>query len=168
MAEPSTGTWTFTGRHMLFALLAFFGIVFAMNIYMVRVAISTNSGLEGQSPYRSGLKYNERIAAAERQEALGWSDRIALADGGSRLVVTLSDRNQAAVEGLKVAAVLGRPTTVVEDESLVLEEKAPGQYEAVTKITAPGYYIASIEAIDPSKADDGVIYRARTRLWLKP
>ncbi len=168
MAEPSTPTWTFTGRHMLIALLTFFGIVIAANVVMINIALSTHTGVVANEPYRKGLKYNERIEAAERQDALGWSDDIRLEDGGGRLVVVLADSSKGPVRGLKISALLGRPATIAEDETLALEEKEPGRYEAKTVVTEPGNYIATIEATDPAKASDGVVYRARKRLWLKP
>lgn len=167
-AENGGKTWTFTGRHMLFGIIAFFGIVFAVNAYMITVALSTHTGVVANEPYRKGLKYNERIAAGVRQDALEWADDIAFADGGKTLVFTVVDKTKTPVTGLRVAAVLGRPATVREDEKLALAETAPGRYEAKTALTGEGNFDAFVEITDPAKEADGIIYRARKRLWLKP
>lgn len=166
--EPKNGSWTFTGRHMLICLIAFFGIVFAVNAYMMEVALSTHTGVVSDEPFRKGLKYNEQIAFAERQQTLGWSDEISLAEGGKTLVVTMSNKDKAPLPNLKITAVLGRPATVTEDEKLVLIEKAPGRYEAETALKGEGNFDAAIEVADAAKASEGVVYKSRKRLWLKP
>lgn len=172
MTEPRNGTpdgtWQFTGRHMLYALLTFFGIVFAVNAVMIKLALSTHTGVVANEPYRKGLKYNERIAAGVRQDALGWTDDIALTNGGRGLAVTLSDANKAPVAGLKVTAVLGRPATVTEDATLALVETTPGRYEAAADLKGEGAFDASIEVTDPGNSAGGILYRARKRLWQKP
>lgn len=167
-AENGGKTWTFTGRHMLIGIVTFFGIVFAVNAYMITVALSTHTGVVANEPYRKGLKYNERIAAGVRQDALEWTDDIAFADGGKTLVFTLADKTKTPVTGLRVEAVLGRPATVREDEKLTLVETGPGHYEAKTALSGEGNFDAFIEITDPAKEADGIIYRARKRLWLKP
>ena len=55
------------GRHVLWVFLGFFATVFVVNGAMIYSAVSTYSGLVANEPYRKGLHYNERIAAAERQ-----------------------------------------------------------------------------------------------------
>lgn len=166
--EPGNGTWVFTGRHMLICLIAFFGIVFAVNGYMMDMALSTHTGVVSDEPFRKGLKYNEQIEFAERQQALGWSDEIAFAESGKTLVVLMSNKDKAPLPHLGITAVLGRPATVAEDEKLVLVEKAPGRYEAETALKGEGNFDATIEVTDPDKAAEGVVYKARKRLWLKP
>jgi len=54
------------GRHVLAGFLGFFAIVFVVNGAMMYAAVSTYSGLVANEPYRKGLHYNERLAAAER------------------------------------------------------------------------------------------------------
>src|SRR4029077_10773283 len=61
-----------TGRHVLFWIVGFFGVVFVVNGIMVRAATSTFGGLETQSSYKAGLLFEQEVAKAERQQALGW------------------------------------------------------------------------------------------------
>src|SRR3974390_3498183 len=61
-----------TGRHVLFSLLAFFGVVFAVNAVMVKAATSTFGGVETTSSYKAGLMFEQEVARAERQDDLHW------------------------------------------------------------------------------------------------
>ncbi|HMN38549.1 MAG TPA: FixH family protein [Hyphomicrobium sp.] len=157
-----------TGRHVLFALLGFFGVVFAVNAYFIDKALSTNTGVVSNEPYRKGLKYNERIEAAERQAQLGWRDDIKLSPAGDRLSVDIRDKDGKAVDGLTIKATVGRPASEREDITVTLAQTPEGTYEAAFPPRAAGTYVASIEAVDPVRADEGILYRAKERIWLKP
>lgn len=167
MASGTQDGFVLTGRHVLFGLIAFFGVVFAVNAYFVDVALSTNTGVVANEPYRKGLKYNERIEASERQTLLGWKEAITLADSGKRLVVEMSDQNQRPLTNLKIQSIVGRPATTVEDQTVSLTETAPGRYESALKLAGAGAFLASIEVESPGGSDQGIIYRARKRLWLE-
>jgi nitrogen fixation protein FixH len=167
MSQNNDATAGLTGRHVLAMLVAFFTLVLAVNAYFIATALSTHTGVVANEPYRKGLKYNERIAADERQAALGWAGEIGLDSGGRRLVVRLEDAAGAPVRDLKVTAAIGRPATARGDATLELSEASPGHYEADIGLDDGGAYIASIEAVDRHGAGDGVLYRARRRLWLE-
>jgi len=62
------------GRHVLFAFLGFFGVIFAVNGVFLYAALSTHTGVVANEPYRKGLNYNQRIAAFQAQEQLGWAE----------------------------------------------------------------------------------------------
>ena len=156
-----------TGRHVLFAFVGFFGVVFSVNAYFVNRALSTNTGVVANEPYRKGLKYNERITASERQVELGWKDSITLGEDGTRLIVELTDAASKPVTGLKLQTTIGRPATTAEDKILDLAETAPGRYETLLDLAGAGAFLASLEAQDPAKTGVDVVYRARKRLWLE-
>ena len=129
LAEASSGT--LTGRTVLLSLLAFFGVVIAANVALMTLAISTMPGLEVESPYIAGLKYNGEIAAAREQAERGWLmtshvDR----EAGGRAVVTVEarDRNGAPLTGLAVTVRLARPTDKRADRIVALTERAGGSY----------------------------------------
>ena len=154
------------GRHVLLMMLAFFGAVFIVNGAMIYSALSTNTGLVANEPYRKGLHYNERIAADARQARLGWSERIEVSREG-HVTLSLSHDDGHPVTGLVIEAVLGRPSTNRLDVRLALAEAAPGRYEAQTAPLAAGSWLIAVEARTEPRAVDPV-YRARRRLWLKP
>lgn len=156
-----------TGAHVLAVFCGFFAVVFAVNGYLVTEALSTYSGVVSNEPYRKGLKYNERIEASERQTKLGWTGDMAFSPDGQHLLATLRDGAGQPVRGLVLTGVLGRPATSRDDAALTFEETAPGQYISNTALSSDGAFIANLQASDPRRSEDGVVYRARKRLWLK-
>lgn len=154
------------GSHVLAGFLAFFAVIFAVNGSMIYRAVSTNSGLVANEPYRKGLHYNDRIAASERQALLHWTEGAAL-DRDGRISITLETEAGAPVRGLAINAVVGRPSTNRADIALKLSEVAPGRYEASAGALEAGAWLLAFEARVAEKAEDP-IYRARRRMWLKP
>jgi nitrogen fixation protein FixH len=160
-----------TGRHVLLALIAFFGAIFAVNGVLLWQALSTHSGLVAHEPYRKGLAYNQRIAADERQEGLAWTPVVEIERRGA-IAVTLSDAEGRPVTGLRLDGTIGRPATMRQDISVRLEERSPGRYVAHMAALEPGAWIVGIEArlegAGLASAGDAPIYRLRRRLWLDP
>lgn len=154
-----------TGRHVLFALIAFFVAVGAVNFYFIRVALQTHSGALGPHAYSDGLKYNENIAAAERQSKLGWQDALAVSADGKSIIVTLTDRDGKGLDGLKATLVVERPATDREDSKLELAAQGSGRYGTALPQGAYGNYIASLDVVD-LKTPGEIVYRARRRLWV--
>jgi nitrogen fixation protein FixH len=153
------------GSHVLGICVGFFAAVFIVNGAMIYLAITTNSGLSANEPYRKGLNYNERIAAGDRQARLGWTEALEVTrDGRVRLWLTEADGRP--VRGIKIVGLLGRPATNRYDIPLKLVEASPGHYEARTTVLPEGGWLLSLEARELEAADP--VYRMRRRLWLKP
>jgi nitrogen fixation protein FixH len=156
-----------TGRHVLIGLLGFFGIMLLANGVFVYFALSTFNGLENPNAYRDGLHYNQRIAAAEKQAALGWSHRLALNEAG-RLELTIRDREGGAVFGLAVTGEIRRPVGDGPAHSLALNEIGDGLYAAAPAGLEPGNWIVSLDALPARGGGEATAYRIKERLWLKP
>lgn len=154
------------GRHVLYSLIAFFGVIFAVNGVFLYSALKTNTGVVANEPYRKGLAYNERIAADERQKALGWQEQTSLASDG-RVSVVIKGADGKPVSGLYMDATLGRPSTTAGEQKLKLAEVEPGVYAAASKAVEAGTWLFAVEARRADNAEEP-IYRARRRLWLKP
>lgn len=86
-----------TGRHAAAALVAFFGVVIAVNVTMAMFATRTFGGVVVENSYVASQKYNGWLAAAERQKRLGWSIEPSL--DSSRKVVVRLNVEAAAVRG---------------------------------------------------------------------
>ncbi len=113
-----------TGRHVLFGLVAFFGVVFLVNAVLVRAAISTFGGVETASSYKAGLQFEHEVAVAERQDALHWqvNGRLTRNDAGQAVLdVTARDANGAPLSGLRADARLAHPA----DERLDRVDRSP-------------------------------------------
>jgi nitrogen fixation protein FixH len=152
------------GRHVLMALVAFFGVMLVANGIFVYFAVATFSGGDTSNAYRKGLNYNETLAAAERLAARGWQSQIAYDDRAGRLSVSVRDREEAPVTGLSIEAALSRPATAQKDQVVGLIEAEPGVYAAEVKL-APGLWVISVAPTEASDASEPV-YRLKHRLFV--
>jgi nitrogen fixation protein FixH len=155
-----------TGRAVLVALLAFFGVVIGVNGVMIAFAIGTMPGLENEKPYQAGIAYNAEIEAARAQAGRRWAvashvTRDAL--GRATVAVNTHDANGAPITGLTIAARLMRPTDQRGDRTVVLGECAPGTYEGEATGVAPGAWDVEIEAARASER----LFRSHNRLVIE-
>jgi nitrogen fixation protein FixH len=150
-----------TGRHVLIGLVIFFGIMFVANGLLVYYAVSTFSGGDRPNPYRSGLNYNETIAEAEQQAALGWSTEADYDEGARRLTLRFTDAAAAPVTGLSLSGTVARPAVDSHDRAVTFREWNEGTY--VSDVTLdPGNWVLSVES---SKQEGGSpVYRLKKRL----
>jgi nitrogen fixation protein FixH len=125
-----------TGRDVLLWLLAFFGVVFAINVWMVRAATSTFGGLETQSSYKAGLMFESEVARAGRQEALHWQVDGTLkhdSQGDVVLNVTVRDTQSRPVTGLMANATLAHPADARLDEVILLSNVGAGAFRGAAR-----------------------------------
>lgn len=155
-----------TGRHVLYAVLAFFGVIFLANGIFLYYAIGSYTGVVSNEPYRKGLNYNERIAADAEQKARGWSRGLVLAADGA-VTFALKDRDGRPVSGLAIEAVVGRPTTSDLDVTVQLQEKEPGQYVGNVGKREDGAWLIQLEARRTrASGETQLVYRAKERRCL--
>lgn len=153
------------GRHVLIALLAFFGVMFAANGAFVYFALSTFGGVDTEDAYRKGLDYNATLAEAGAQAARGWQPVLAYDEAAGVMTLKVTDKAGAPVAGLRVQGRLMRPATDSFDRPLDgFEEHAGGIYLGRPKKLEQGSWIADLVLTAP----DGIPFRLRERLWLKP
>lgn len=104
----------FTGWHMTFTLVAFFGTVVAVNLVMANFAIGTFGGTVVPNSYVASQKFNGWLAEGRRQSALGW-DASVTRDLAGRVEVRAHGRHGEPLTGLMVKAravhPLGRAAT---------------------------------------------------------
>lgn len=85
------------GWHATAALVAFFGVVVAVNLVMAVFATSTFGGVVVENSYVASQKYNDWLAAAERQTELGW--KISPEVDEERRIIVALDIPGAQVRG---------------------------------------------------------------------
>jgi nitrogen fixation protein FixH len=137
-----------TGRHVLIWLLAFFGVVFAVNFTMMHYAVSTFSGMEDDSPYKNGLAYNTDLDAARRQNERGWkveARHTRTAEGDTRFAVDAKDAATASLSGLQGVMRLEWPANRALDREVELAPVGAGRYEAVFGTVPKGQWDVVIE-----------------------
>lgn len=145
------------------AFVVFMGVVVAVNGVMVYFALSTFTGTTIDRAYERGRLYNQVLAEAERQAALGWRFELRWTPASEphtgRLVVAATDRSGAPLEGLaiegKVLRPLGRPAPI----PLALVQSGSGRYVAPVMLDGAGQWEVRLAA--RRGADGPVEFRER-------
>jgi nitrogen fixation protein FixH len=97
----------FTGWHMTAILVAFFGVVIAVNLVMARFAIGTFGGTVVDNSYVASQNYNRWLAAAEQQSRLGWKAKLSL--NSSRRLHVQAEKSGMPIPGLTMSGVATHP-----------------------------------------------------------
>lgn len=157
--SPDKPVRPLTGRKVLIIILAFFGVVISVNVYMMVNAIGGFPGLVEKHPYVASQKFD---ATRNAQIAQGWRAGIDWQDGA--LAATLTDRDGAPLRGLVVTVDIGRPATRDGERIVTLTPLGdrPGVY-AVELDLAPGRWRAEMTAVDGA----GATHRAGAEIWVK-
>jgi len=151
-----------TGRTVLLYLVSFFGIIFAMNFYMVRVAISSFSGVETESAYKAGQLFKNDIAAAHAQDARHWAVEASLQRGDKAgIVITARDAQGQMLAGLTPVILLTHPTDKRRDVPLEFVELTPGQFRSLTPIPEGQW-----DLVIDLKRDEETLFRSKSRISL--
>ncbi len=141
-------TRTFTGWHMAAITISFFAVILAVNLTLAFFARSSWTGLVVANSYVASQSFNRDAEIARQQQALGWQMKLSV----KREAVQLSilGRENQAMAGLRVRAVLQRPTDEDGDQILELREAGAGIYVADAKIGS-GVWVADITAEGPAR-----------------
>jgi len=140
MGAPHVTPKPLTGRFVLLTLLSFFGVVFAVNFVMMKLAIDTLPGTEVDSTYGASLGFGKEIAAARDQNARNWRVDAQIqrgAAGGATLQVEARDSRGAPISGLKFQGRADRP--------LEFAEVGIGVYRGTATLVAAGQWDLVIE-----------------------
>jgi nitrogen fixation protein FixH len=154
-----------TGFKVLVWLLAFFGVVFAVNGVMVKAAISTFGGVETVSSYQAGLRFEGEVAKAEKQDALRWQVVGTLkrdAKGEAALDVTARDAQGAPLAGLTADARLAHPADERLDHVIPIQPVGAGTFRGVSA-AQPGQWDLIIDLYRGDKR----VFRSLSRVTLR-
>lgn len=135
-------TKPFTGWHMTGILVAFFGVVVAVNMLMAHYAVSTFSGTVVDNSYVASQKYNGWLAQAERQDRLGWTTTFVL-DTARRPEITVASSG-APLGGLAATGVAQHPLGRAPDVVLQFVTTGEGRLRAVQALP-PGRWQVRVE-----------------------
>ena len=108
----ATSQKQFTGKHMLAILVAFFGVIIAVNLTMAFFANSTWSGLIVKNGYVASQSFGKDLERARTQDALGWT--VTMKHAADSVTLTFADRNQQKLAGLTVTGQRRRPAAQVQ------------------------------------------------------
>lgn len=135
-------TSRFTGRHMLLVMIAFFGVVIAVNMAMAVAASRTFGGTVVDNSYVASQEFNRWLDEAGRQKALGWRAEIRRDGRRADIVLRVGDR---PVDGARVTAVAEHPLGRLADRTLRFGEAGGGVYRSVEPLP-PGRWRVRVEA----------------------
>ena len=110
-------------------MVAFFGIVIAVNVLMARFAVSTFGGVVVENSYVASQHFNTWLDEAKAEKALGWKALFGR-DGKGRVAIDLRDAAGKPLTGASVTAVAEHPLGLRRDERLTFREEVPGRYGA--------------------------------------
>ncbi|MBQ0821422.1 FixH family protein [Microvirga sp. HBU67558] len=162
VSTPGRAPRPITGRTVLLYFVTFFGVIFAMNFYMVRVAISSFSGVETESAYKAGLSFKNDVAAAQAQDARHWSVEASLErNGPAGVIITARDAQGQALAGLGPEIRLAHPTDKRRDVPLEFVEVTPGRFMSLTPMPE-GQWDLVIEL----RRETETLFRSKTRISL--
>lgn len=136
--DPTRGRW------IPWVFVGMMVIVVAVNGVLIFSAIHSFTGTTTGAAYDRGRAYNQVIAEAERQAALGWTGRASLAAG--RLDVAVTDRDGNAVPG-RLRGLLHRPLDG-RDVPLEFTAGAAGRWSAPATPPAAGQWEARLTLTD--------------------
>src|SRR3954453_2332751 len=134
VSKPTILSSPLTGRKVLAMVVAFFGVVIAVNLIMMKLAIQTLPGTEVDSAYRASLAYEKEIGAARDQDARDWKVDAHIqrgADGGATVMVEVRDQRGKPLSGLNFQSRLARPTTRRADLPVTFAEIGMGIYRGI-------------------------------------
>ena len=135
-----------TGWHVLFMLLAFFGVIFAVNGLFIYYSQVTWTGLMPGNGYEASRKYNREAAKARAILAKGWQTRVLVPKDG-RIVIELKNKDGEPVTGLTARGRALRAIGVKGDRDLVFAERGIGRYVLNGEGLGPGAWRIDVKFI---------------------
>lgn len=155
-----------TGRFVLFACIAFFGVIAAVNATMLTLALRTMPGLDAKNGYVASQAMNGEIASVQRQDERGWQATFSarLAGASASVSLRLIDRQGQPVTGLSVLGRLLHPALTRADHVVSLSEVSPGVYAGRFEDVTQGGWTFAMEA---SRGGER-LYVSRNRILLRP
>ena len=146
-------------------LVAFFGIVAAVNAVMITAAVTTFGGVETESSYKAGLAFAREMAASREQAARRWQVSARLSPGSDKATsvdISVRDAEGRAQAGLDATVRLVHPTDRRADRIAAVTERDAGVFRG-TVSADPGQWDLVIEL---SRRGERV-FRSKSRVTLR-
>ncbi len=146
-------TQQFTGKHVIFSLIAFFGVIVIANAIFLTLAIRSFPGDSDDDAYLRGLDYNEVIAERSAQAALGWqAEVIGISDDGAIEVIVV-DRDERPIDALRIVGKLQRPANDGSDIDLTFMYDGAGAYRSTASGAVRGVWDLKARAVNADGDD---------------
>ncbi len=118
----------FTGRHMFFIMVAFFGVIISVNLTMAMLARSSWTGLVVKNTYVASREFNDLLQRAKAQAALHWREDVTITGDSVRVALADADGRTIRIDG--ATAVFRKPISDAKDVTVALKPEADGSAAA--------------------------------------
>jgi nitrogen fixation protein FixH len=145
MNTPKAVRGEFTGRHMLLAIVGFFGVVIAVNVGMAVVSSVSWTGLVVQNSYVASQEFEDKRLAHIAQQQAGW--RASLDYDGGTALLSVVDAGGRAIELGEPVLEINRPVGGHDDQKVSLSRRPDGVYAGPVTL-GPGVWEARVSIAD--------------------
>lgn len=135
MSKPKSARGKINGYHATWMFVAFFGVIFAVNMMMARFAVSSFGGTVVDNSYVASQNYNKWLDEGRKQASHGWSFSKA-SRSGDKVVFSAMGGDRSALETMNLSAEVSHPVGRTETFGLTFSEVAPGQYSSNEAVPA--------------------------------
>lgn len=143
----------FTGWHMTAILVAFFGVVMAVNFTMAKLASSSFGGTVVDNSYVASQHYNEWLRRAADQERLGWQEQVDL--DATRHIRVAIRKDDHPLAGLTLQATLSHPLGRTPARAMIFEPASKGVLRSTQAVPAGRWWLD----LAVRRADERARYR---------
>jgi nitrogen fixation protein FixH len=157
-ATPMKGE--FTGRHMLMIMVAFFGLVIAVNILLAVKSVETFSGLVVNNSYVASQTFDKDTDKLAADAAMDVHPELSIAHGMVHL--KLATAAGQPIEAQNLHLTLGHAVSASTDQALVFASLGMGEFEAKANLTG-GYWQGQLTVTLP----DGAAWERAVRLKIE-
>lgn len=140
----------FGGSKIPYFFIAFFLVIFAVNIFYIYISQKTWRGVVTDRQIKSSGDYKDVVKNSERQNQLGWSvdDRYQKIDSKNGIMlIKVLDSKGSAIKDLEIRILLKRPTQIGFDFE-VLAKSLGDSYRAEISLPISGQWDVQISAFD--------------------
>lgn len=153
-----TQQFEFTGKHMLGLMLAFFGVIIAVNLTMATLASKSWTGLVVKNSYVASQQFNRDLEAAKAQNALGLYSKLSYWNG--HLNVEILDKAGNAIPVSNLKAEIGRPAFEQQDSVIAFMPGRDGGH-TIPVTLGPGVWAITVIGETPDST-----YRRDARIFV--
>lgn len=117
---------------MLAIMIAFFGVIIAVNVTMARLASRSFGGQVVENSYVASQKFNRWLEEAKRQKALGWKASATREVSGKVAIVI----DGAPAGPASVRAIARHPLGVMPEQALTFAMTGRGRFVSQEAVPA--------------------------------
>ncbi|MCC9624604.1 FixH family protein [Thalassospira sp. MA62] len=132
-----------------------FAVMLIANISLITYSMTSWNGLVTEHAFEEGNNYNAAMSGAARQAELGWRSKLTVEgviNNNATLTVLFRDKDLQPITGAKMSVFMRRLDRDDLDNSVVMDEVAPGEYR--TKADFPVYGRWEIRTVANAQGED--------------